>query len=268
MYPHLPRVACLCPTFNRYPNYGHLLEEAVESFLRQDYPSDKRTLFILNDTPGQTLRLADGVVERGNVVVMNKPERYTSLGKKRNDLIELAYLNMQQDIILPWDDDDISLPHRVSQAAHVLGSYTRFWKPAYWNPKRYWYLPPTGLEVPSTLGWGHNCSAMSFRAFRLVGGYQLVSGSEDALIDISLRKMEEIGTIDGLESLRAKPASWPYIYRWGTNNRHLSSRSDHDRHYLQIGQEPVQKGEFTINPRWLSDYTEMVNSYILREQIP
>jgi cellulose synthase/poly-beta-1,6-N-acetylglucosamine synthase-like glycosyltransferase len=37
--PTLALVSCVCPTHNRPPHYQYLLEEAVESFLRQDYPN-------------------------------------------------------------------------------------------------------------------------------------------------------------------------------------------------------------------------------------
>ena len=36
---HMPLVSCICPTYNRPPEYQHLVEEAIESFLRQDYPN-------------------------------------------------------------------------------------------------------------------------------------------------------------------------------------------------------------------------------------
>ncbi|MCL4258972.1 MAG: glycosyltransferase family 2 protein, partial [Anaerolineales bacterium] len=45
-----PPVSCICPTYGRV----ELLEEAIESFLRQDYPGQKE-LIVLNDYAGQTL---------------------------------------------------------------------------------------------------------------------------------------------------------------------------------------------------------------------
>jgi glycosyltransferase involved in cell wall biosynthesis len=53
----LPFVSCICLTYNRAPNHLHLIGEAVESYLRQTYPADRRQLLILNDTPGQELEV-------------------------------------------------------------------------------------------------------------------------------------------------------------------------------------------------------------------
>jgi glycosyltransferase involved in cell wall biosynthesis len=47
------KVSCICPTYNRPPNYQWLLEEAIESFLRQDYA--EKELLVLNDCAGQEL---------------------------------------------------------------------------------------------------------------------------------------------------------------------------------------------------------------------
>ena len=45
-----PPVSCMCLTYGR----PHLLEEAIESFLRQDYQGQKE-LIVLNDLPQEEL---------------------------------------------------------------------------------------------------------------------------------------------------------------------------------------------------------------------
>src|SRR5438876_11343843 len=47
------KVSCMCATYNRPPNSQWLLEEAIESFLRQDYA--EKELLVLNDCAGQEL---------------------------------------------------------------------------------------------------------------------------------------------------------------------------------------------------------------------
>lgn len=69
------RVSCLCPTYNRAPNLLHLVEEAIESFSRQDYPD--KELIVCNDTPGQQLEFSHPQVR-----VLNVPERFATLSDK------------------------------------------------------------------------------------------------------------------------------------------------------------------------------------------
>src|SRR5205807_6800276 len=66
-------VSCLCLTYGR----GRLLEEAIESFLRQDWPGPKE-LIVLNDHPDQEL-----VIDHPEILV-NLPRRLRTLGEKRN----------------------------------------------------------------------------------------------------------------------------------------------------------------------------------------
>src|SRR5262245_8679210 len=58
-----PSVSCMCLTYGRPP---HLVEEAIESFLRQDYRGQKE-LIVLNDLFGQELRFEHPEVQIVNV---------------------------------------------------------------------------------------------------------------------------------------------------------------------------------------------------------
>ena len=95
-----PAVTCICPAQGRV----ELLEEAIHSFLRQDYPGEKE-LIVLNDDPGQTL-----VYEHPEVQVINVPRRFHSAAEKHKAAVGLA----SHDLIFPWPEDDICLPHRLS----------------------------------------------------------------------------------------------------------------------------------------------------------
>jgi glycosyltransferase involved in cell wall biosynthesis len=99
-------VSCLCLTYGR----PFLLEEAVESFLRQTW-NGSRELIILNDHPDQEL-----VFDHRDIVVVNKKQRLRSLGEKRNLSVALA----RYEHLLPWDDDDIHLPSRIEETTREL----------------------------------------------------------------------------------------------------------------------------------------------------
>ncbi len=95
-----------------------LLEEAIECFLRQDYPGQKE-LIILNDYAEQTL-----VFDHPEVRVINVPQRLHSVGEKYKMAAGLA----SHDLIFVWHDDDIYLPHRLSYTVAHLNPTHAFFK--------------------------------------------------------------------------------------------------------------------------------------------
>jgi glycosyltransferase involved in cell wall biosynthesis len=249
-----PFVSFLCPTYNRYPRHGHLLEEAVESFRRQTYPAALRELVVLNDTPGQAL-----TCQEENVLVVNLDRRFRTLGEKRNALVALS----RGDVLLCQDDDDVSLPNRAEQAVRMLEGR------CYWNPRHYWFAvgrggEPARLEAPSSLGYAHNASAFTRQGFVDAGGYPFTSGDEDMHMDARLRKPQAgpPRVRDGLHGLA--PEDWPYVYRWGVSPHHLSGRRDLQAHYDEIGERPVQGGSFEVVPRWRHDYQVLAQEAVAR----
>lgn len=233
-----PRVTCICPTFNRPPAHQWLVEEAVESFLRQDYPH--RELIVLNDCPGQVLRL-----DHPLVVVINVGRHFRTLGEKLNAAVGLS----EGELIAPWDDDDISLPWRLSYSIEMLGEVD------YYNPSRYWFIDHNGLHGDHAMGLAHGCSMFTRRAFDLVGGYPHTSGTQDLEMDNRLRAHRQVAVAKPPELGRA---DWYYIYRWGVSPVHLSGRMPHGPWYDQIGRHPVTEGTFDLRPHWRDDYPSRV----------
>lgn len=242
----LPFVSCICPTYSRYPDYKHLVEEAVESFLRQDYPADRRELVLLNDCPVQKL-----VCDIPNVLVFNFDKRASTLGTKFNAGISLCY----GEILFPWDDDDISLPWRLSRSVEMLG------RGAYYKTTGHWYAERGKVWVADYKGSiRHNCSAFRKSAWKQVGGYPHVSGNQDAALDTLLRS-HYTPIID-----RVTQHEIFYVYRWGVSDRHLSGTSvgpcgTHQPYYDYCGTLPAVKGEFHIRPQWYDDYELIARGY-------
>jgi glycosyltransferase involved in cell wall biosynthesis len=232
------RVSCICTTFNRPPEHQWLLEEAIESFLRQDYPD--RELIVLNDCPGQEL-----VCEAPDVVVINVPRRFRSLGEKCNAAVALA----SGELIAPWDDDDVSLPWRLSRSLDLLGGGD------YLNPHGYWFFDGGGLHLDHPIGYSHNCSIFTRRAFDLVGGYSHRSGGQDVDLDTWFASDARIASAPALVG----PADWWYVYRWGVSPVHLSARAQHDAWYADVGTLDVRPGRYELRPRWQVDWVAEVH---------
>jgi glycosyltransferase involved in cell wall biosynthesis/predicted O-methyltransferase YrrM len=243
------RVSCICPTYNRVVSNKALLEEAVESFLRQDYPN--KELVIINDCPGQML-----VFDHPQVAVINSLERYATLGEKYNAGIQAV----TGELICTWEDDDISLPHRLSLSVAKLGAAD------YFNPKAYFFLCDGLLTFEQNTGYAHNCSLYRKEAWARVGGYPAISGPQDAAMDSLLRAGSLLhgGSVvdDPIWSVVDGPISGSeafFIYRWGVSELHLSGVADTQLAYDQYGEEGSVEGVFILCPAWREDYVSRVN---------
>lgn len=242
-----PLISCICPTYNRFPDHHHLLEEAIESFLRQTYPN--KELIVLNDCPGQTVSC-----DAPGVRVVNVPDRFPTLGAKMNAAVRLS----SGMLIAPWDDDDISLPWRLSVAVEQLGDA------GYFNARRYWFLDGGGLQHDqSSNGLGHNGSLYTRSAFDLVGGYLDISCGQDLSIDQAF-----LACLDRVvDPLRGDPElpkdRWYYIFRWGVSPAHVSGGPP-DTVYQIIGEMPITAGDYELHPHWQRDYTAETRALLER----
>jgi glycosyltransferase involved in cell wall biosynthesis len=236
------KVSCICPTYNRAPDYLWLLEEAIESFLRQEYP--EKELFVLNDCPGQEL-----ICDAPGVIVVNICRRFRSLGEKLNTGMALA----SGSLLTNWDDDDISLPWRLSTSIERLGEAD------YYNPGAYWFLDPNGLHTDHRMGVSQNCSMFRRSAFDAVNGYPHVSGNNDKVIHRRLTSHSEVKQA-APSSLRVD--EWFYIYRWGVSPVHLSGNGDPDSWSNFVGQKPITPGQYVLRPHWKEEYVRSTRNAI------
>lgn len=228
MSSNLPFVSFLVPTHGRYPKYGYLLEELVYWFSVQTYPREHRELVLLNDAPNQKL-----VCHVPGVVVINAGKRAPSLGYKRNLLQDAA----RGDIILPWDDDDISLPTRATRAVASIGVFD------YWNPGARWFEQGGKLHHKHAQNCTHHASA-----WRKAAGlrYRDITHGEDVTFEGDAR-----GSGKAAPRRNAPVAEWDYVYRWGVSNLHLSAFPDQHTVY---GRQTAEAGEFLIEPHMRRDY--------------
>jgi glycosyltransferase involved in cell wall biosynthesis len=230
------KISCICPTYNRPPNYQWLLEEAIESFLRQEYA--EKELLVLNDCAGQEL-----VCNAPGVVVINVPRRFSSLGEKLNAGMALA----SGSLLTNWDDDDISLPWRLSTSIERLAEAD------YYNPHAYWYLDPNGLHSDHRMGVSQNCSLFRRSAFDAVDGYPHTSGNNDQVIHWRLTSHPDVKQA---EPSILRVDEWFYIYRWGVSPVHLSGFGSPDAWSKHIGQTPVIPGRYVLRPHWKEEYVQ------------
>jgi glycosyltransferase involved in cell wall biosynthesis len=156
----MPFVSALLPTRGRAALQPEVINDAIHSFVSQDWP--EKELVILNDNPKQDL-----FCSLPNVRIFNLKSNLPSLGSKRNALVELA----RGDICVQWDDDDYSMPWRMTQAVAMLDGWH------YWSPMKWIYWQKGNPAVVDGNGVGHMCSA--FRRKSFLGIYPDLTHGED-----------------------------------------------------------------------------------------
>jgi len=239
-------VTAIMPTYNRVGTDKHLIEEALYWFTRQEYEGQLK-LIILNDAArfGQTIRC-----DVKGVTVVNSFQRFPTLGAKYNALVALC----NTDIILPWEDDDISLPWRVQQSVLALQGYD------YWNPKAaYFQVGKDGpLSLCSPHSVHHNTSGYKRSVFDLGVRYaeDTYGGvRQDAMFDQTVR------TTPGVKISPCKFEPPCYVYRWQLGNAGISNLSGYNDPYTAyVNQARPVVGNFNITPTMGRDYASEVAS--------
>ncbi|HZS41106.1 MAG TPA: glycosyltransferase family A protein [Polyangia bacterium] len=223
-------VSCLCLTYGR----PHLLEEAIESFLRQQWSGPKE-LIVLNDHPDQEL-----VFDHPEVLVVNLKRRLRTLGEKRNASAALA----RYDNLLIWDDDDIYLPWRIEETMKKLPS-EHFYK----CPNAWCIVDGRWQDKPG-YNLYHGGSAYTRWLFREAGGYGCIDGGEDAAIEW---RFQNVTPLKG-QYWKHTILPWDrlyYIYRWGHGSYHATGHKT-----LDTIRPAVERGRLALAPHWKSDYRE------------
>ncbi|MFN9603735.1 MAG: glycosyltransferase, partial [Planctomycetota bacterium] len=147
------KLAALCCTYLRPAGLGQL----IECFLRQDYPRELRELVILDDAGQYENQSGDGWR------LVSIPNRFNSLGEKRNACAALASPDVEGFLIA--DDDDIYLPHWFRTQAEAL-------RRADWShPSLVLLEHHDGLREAETGGLYHGGWAFRKSAFQKVRGY-------------------------------------------------------------------------------------------------
>ena len=249
-----PPVSCICLTYGR----PAVLEEAIYSFLQQDYTGTKE-LIVLNDYEGQTL-VFDYPFDYPEVRVINLVRRFRTVGEKMNAAVALASHNL----LFVWDDDDIYLPHRLTFSVEHFDPTKGFFK-----PNKAWFWNSGVLSGPSQNVF-HVGSCWSRRLFDGVRGYVADGTGYDLIFEEHLARQFPGST----KTYDIKPEEIYYLYRWGgTGSYHMSGFGDlkpgenvGHQAVASFVQQRVSRGEICqgripLQPGWKTDYRQLVASY-------
>jgi glycosyltransferase involved in cell wall biosynthesis len=159
------KLAAVCVTYKRPTQLARL----IACFLAQDYPD--RELVILDDAGQYDNQQGD----RWRLVSV--PERFASLGEKRNAAVEMV--SEDTDAIAVWDDDDTYLPWALSACAAALErapwvrpSQILLAKLGFLH-RHQTYAPPGNRKL------FHAAWAIDLPTLLNVGGYHQIGSGED-----------------------------------------------------------------------------------------
>ena len=212
------KLAALCCTYLRPDGLGQL----IECFGRQDYPLELRELVILDDAGQYENQSGEGWR------LISIPNRFRSLGEKRNACAALASPDVEGFLVA--DDDDIYLPHWFKTQAETL-------RQAEWSRPSLVLLEhgPEELREGDTGGLYHGGWAFRKSAFHKVIGYGPHNNGED---------QELAGRLSAAGVTESDPCKFAdpfYVYRIDNNSYHLSYMDD--KGYRELGKsgttEPI-----------------------------
>lgn len=242
----LPSVTVLCPTFGR----PYLLNEAVESFLRQDYEGELKML-ILNDQP--ELKIFSDIE---NIIVMNKAKRYPTLAEKRKALLKMG----DTDVCMLYGDDDILMPWAVSAALSGMVSHFTFMPHGHvrYNQQKdlALYLPKAPLAGPIVFS-----NRLMQRAE--VEQSHNPPGFEVQLI-YGLKKYIPKGFSPLVSSGYMPPDKVYYMVRTHLDN-HMSVNQKGYRECGEFVKGLDLNGDFKLIPGWDRDYEQTFKDVIARK---
>jgi len=235
-------ISCYCITYDR----PTLIEEAIESFHMQDY-SGKKELVILNDCDSQTL-----VYDHPEVHIINTPKRFRTIGEKRNAAIAMC----SGETIFPWDDDDISLPWRISISLKYKND-----RP-YFKNKRAWLWQNGVIKDKPVYNSYPSMGCWDRELFEEVSGYSFIQSGQDIDLDKKYTKTGKRYVIE------LPTEHVYYIYRFGgTGHPHLSSYG-YGKGWQEIGKRNISRtGEIILHPTWRDSYVSKVKEIIQKEKI-
>lgn len=239
-------ISCKCITYGRVDT----LEEALYSFLTQDYKGEKE-LIIVNDYPLQKL-----IFEHPEVRIYNLDKTFDTIGEKENYAVSLC----KGDKIAVWDDDDIAMPNHLSNIDKYFGDADLL----HWHRGVLFNFD----KIEAITGLGNSGIVYSKRIWEQIGGHPLENAGYDMTFVYKI--MENSDKI-----VHADPpddeVSW--FYMWGGRSYHMSGLGTDDnvrpnaivRHSEHVEalrlQGKIPTGEIYLQPHWKMNYEKLLKEY-------
>jgi glycosyltransferase involved in cell wall biosynthesis len=219
-------ISVLTITYKRH----HLLEEAIESFLRQEKVAGAE-MVIINDNPE-----VDYVYNHPSVIIFNCKERFPSIASK----LEWGYKQCKNNFIYRLDDDDLLAPNALYNVAVTIIN-TRLPHDIYRSADHYFFTENKYQKKSESINNGNVYTKKYLDRIK----WPDRSGDEDVYITF---KQNAIICNDIPTSM---------IYRWGMNTLHISGMGLQDNKTILDQADKVldnTKGVIELHPHFKEEY--------------
>ena len=207
-----------------------MLEEAIESFLKQELPPECE-MVIINDNPE-----VDYVYDHPRVFIINHKERFPSIAAK----LEWGYKQCKYDYIYRLDDDDLLTPWALNNARIDIETNPGF--DIYRSEGMYFFMHNKFEKESSNINNGNIYTKAYLDRIK----WPDKSGDEDTYI-----------TFHQGGRIYESKLKHTMIYRWGMNTLHISGMGIQPNHVILAQADKVldnTKGIIQLNPKFINDY--------------
>lgn len=208
----------------------HLLEEAIESFLRQE-GIKYAEMVIVNDNPE-----VDYVYDHPQIKIFNVKERFPSIASK----LKWGFEQCTHSFIYRLDDDDLLVPYALHNAAVTIIE-ERLNYDIYRSKDHYFFVNNIYEKTSSNINNGNIYTKKYLD--RIV--WPDKSGDEDAHITY------------GQDATICENVPTSMIYRWGMNTLHISGMGVQPNEVVLAMADQMLKeesGVVQLNPHFDNDY--------------
>ena len=219
-------ISVLTITYKRH----HLLEEAIESFLRQQTTIDSE-MVIINDNPE-----VDYIYEHERVKIFNCKERFPSIASK----LEWGYKQCKYDYIYRLDDDDLLAPWALENAKEDILANPGH--EIYRSEGMYFFVNNEFQKKDSNINNGN----VYTKAYLDRIEFPDKSGDEDMYI-----------TFRNNAKIYESKLKHTMLYRWGMGTLHISGMGIQPNEVILEQADKVldaTKGNIILNPHFDNDY--------------
>ena len=214
----------------------HILEEAIESFLRQNRTDCD--MLIINDAIDVTYKLLYPIP---NVTIVNVPRRFGSIIEK----LRFAFSMANNNYMYRLDDDDLLTEFALRDSIEAIKNNPGF--DVYRSKGHYFFSNNEYGDRGSSINNGNIYTKGYIEG---IENWNNVSFGEDNwLTFFNNGKIHEYDAMS-------------MIYRWGMGTYHISGMGDVDQKEMfeRVDNDMEEEGEYIIVPKFIENYYEQIRT--------